>query len=187
MRIGFLGYDRTQTSLIGQMEPRHSVEQTSERVDDLSAFDLVISFGYRHILPQSVLGTAKRPVVNLHISYLPYNRGAHPNFWSWIEGTPCGVTVHEIDPGIDTGPIISQGTLDLEATGLTFRETYAMLFSEMERLFLQDAERILGGQYEAKPQISRGTYHNAADLPSWVDWDMRINDAVARYNSAPVT
>ncbi len=42
------------------------------------------------------------------MGYLPFNRGAHPNFWSFMEKTPSGVTMHEINSGIDKGKIIVQ-------------------------------------------------------------------------------
>ena len=38
----------------------------------------------------------------MHISYLPFNRGAHPNYWSFKDNSPKGVTIHFIDNGIDT-------------------------------------------------------------------------------------
>ena len=42
------------------------------------------------------------------MSFLPYNRGSHPNFWSFIDDTPKGITIHEIDEGADTGNIVFQ-------------------------------------------------------------------------------
>ena len=44
----------------------------------------------------------------MHNSYLPYNRGKNPYFWTFIEEKPYGVTIHKVDEGIDTGEIISQ-------------------------------------------------------------------------------
>ena len=52
------------------------------------------------------------PIVNLHKAYLPYNKGAHPNFWSFAENTPSGITIHVIDSGIDTGNIIYRKFID---------------------------------------------------------------------------
>ena len=48
------------------------------------------------------------------MSYLPYNRGAHPNFWSFVNNTVKGVTIHEIDQGIDTGKIILQKSIKFD-------------------------------------------------------------------------
>ena len=50
-------------------------------------------------------------MINLHISYLPYNKGAHPNFWSWVKNTPKGVSIHLISEKIDAGDIIFQKKL----------------------------------------------------------------------------
>ena len=175
MRIALLGYQ----SLRGLRDAEH----ISDPVSDLSEYDLAVSFGYRHILKQSVLDTAKRPVLNLHIAYLPFNRGAHPNFWSWYEGTPAGVTIHEIDAGVDTGPIIYQRKLNIP--DMTLRESHALLLEEMERLFAENADSLLSGNYTAVPQPLEGTCHRVRDLPDWVDWGMKISE-VREYGSEPL-
>ena len=77
----------------------------------LNKFKIVVSYGYNHIIPEKFI---TNNIYNLHISFLPYNRGAHPNFWSFIENTPSGVTIHKIDQGIDTGKIIFQKMIDFE-------------------------------------------------------------------------
>jgi methionyl-tRNA formyltransferase len=183
MRIGFLGYDRTRTVLIRFLEERgHEVTHAADRVEDLSRFDLVVSFGYRHLLRPPALATVVRPVLNLHISFLPYNRGAHPNFWSWVEGTPSGVSIHEIDAGIDTGPVVAQATLEGVHPGMTLRETHGLLIALAERLFRDHAVALLAGEYRACPQIGVGTHHSTRDLPAWMtNWDVSIRDAVAEY------
>lgn len=184
MQIAFLGYDRSHTLLIDALsEAGHDIAQMEGPVEDLSAYDLVISFGYRHILPEEVLATARRPALNLHIAYLPYNRGAHPNFWAHVENTPSGVTIHEIDTGIDTGPIVAQRFVNFEAEETTFAKTHARLLREAERLFLDTMEDLLAGNYTAKPQRGRGTVHSSAQLPPDVDWDADIEDTLAGLES----
>ena len=76
------------------------------KIHDTKGFHLFISFGYRHIITEKIIKKIKGPLINLHLSYLPYNRGAHPNFWSFVDNTPSGVSIVEIDKGIDTGPVI---------------------------------------------------------------------------------
>ncbi|MDI7864283.1 hypothetical protein MRS76_20295 [Rhizobiaceae bacterium n13] len=71
-RLLFLGYDRNQTRLVELIERfGWQVEHAAEPVHDLSGYDLAVSFGYRHILKAEALATARRPVLNLHIAYLP--------------------------------------------------------------------------------------------------------------------
>lgn len=184
-KVAFLGYDRKETSLVEEIERRgFDVEFHKDQLDDLSSFERVVSFGYRHLLKPEVLATSKYPVLNLHIAYLPYNKGAHPNFWSWVKGTPSGVTIHEIDAGIDTGPIVDQRQVSIEPDGLTFRDTYEILFREMETLFIERASSILNGSYRTTSQSGTGSFHRVADLPDWVSsWDMQVTDAIARYKN----
>lgn len=183
-RIAFLGYDESQTPLIAHLRKQgFEVDQRSDRVEELGEFELVVSFGYRHILRPHVLATARRPVINLHISYLPFNKGAHPNFWSWIENTPSGTTIHEVDEGIDTGATIDRRKLNADPSGLTFRDSYEMLVKQIEMAFVERCSEILTGTYRATPQSEPGTFHRASDLPEWMDtWDMPITDAIARYH-----
>lgn len=71
-------------------------------------FDLTVSYIYRYILMQDVINALNNNVVNIHNSYLPWNRGADPNIWSVLDGTPRGVTLHYIDNRLDHGDIIAQ-------------------------------------------------------------------------------
>lgn len=179
MLIGFLGYDRTQTRLIAALEKEGcAVDQSAAPVRDLSSYDLVVSFGFKHILRPAVLDTARRPALNLHISHLPYNRGYHPNFWAHMERTPHGVSIHEIDAGIDTGAIVRQREVRFEPDLDTFSATYLRLIGAIEDLFIDSLEAVLSGAYVARPQEEAGTFHLKSDLPSWMtDWTMRIDEA----------
>ena len=82
-RILFLGYSESETSIVSFMKDYgYEVEVFKGKVSDLSEFELVVSFGYKHILNKATLSTANRDPINLHVSFLPFNRGMHPNFWS---------------------------------------------------------------------------------------------------------
>ena len=47
---------------------------------------------------------------------LPYNRGMHPWYWSIVDETPAGVTIHFIDENIDEGHIIAQKEVLIDPT-----------------------------------------------------------------------
>ena len=120
-RILFLGYDQTQTALIDALiANKCAVDHTTDEIDAIKGYDCAISYGYKHIIKRRTLEHFQRPVFNLHISYLPYNRGAHPNFWSFYDNTPSGVTIHLIDNGIDTGPIVRQKYVNFKESDDTF-------------------------------------------------------------------
>ena len=66
--------------------------------------EFLVSHGYRHILAAPVLSALPHSAINLHISYLPWNRGAHPALWSVLEETP-GAHDPRDAPSVDTGPV----------------------------------------------------------------------------------
>ena len=182
-RVLFLGYDRSQTKIIDAvMEAGCEVHHTNQKVESAD-YDLIVSFGYRYILKRDFLDTVNCPILNLHISYLPYNKGAHPNFWSFYENTPSGVTIHLIDDGVDTGPIIFQRYVNFDEGERTFKETYFRLKEEIENLFLDNLETIIRGKWSAKQQRGKGTFHAVKDLPNEVGgWDVDIEDEIRRLD-----
>src|SRR5437870_6368516 len=133
-------------------------ERTEDRIDVefLRKFDLGVSYGYRHILPQEALDIC--PIINCHISYRPWNRGADPNVWSWIEGTPKGVSIHYMDRGIDTGPIICQKLTDMDDSE-TLSSSYKKLSRDMVALFVERWPEMRSNQLIPVPQNSKGTFH----------------------------
>lgn len=75
---------------------------------------LALYFAY--ILKEPVLSLFPEGIVNIHPSLLPYNRGTAPACWMIVDGTPAGVTLHYVDAGVDTGPIIEQQELSVDVT-----------------------------------------------------------------------
>ena len=142
--------------------------------------DLIISFGYRHILENEFISQCSCPIVNLHISYLPFNRGAHPNFWSFYDNTPSGVSIHLIDDGIDTGPILFQKKINF-VNEKTFVETHKRLLFEIENLFIDNIELIIQKNWNKKKQVGEGTFHLLKDLPKdFNGWDSVIEAEIKR-------
>lgn len=123
----------------------------------------IISYGYRHIISKEIIDLIYPRIINLHISYLPWNRGADPNLWSFIDETPKGVTIHLVDEGLDTGDILIQKEVefkDLETE--TLSSTYQILKKEIETLFMANWEKISTLKIEARPQLGKGSYHKSS-------------------------
>ena len=144
-------------------------------VNEISSYDWIISYGYRHIITEKILNASKNPIINLHISYLPYNRGAHPNYWSFKENTLKGVTIHFIDSGIDTGPILVQKKCQFNRDD-TLKTSYQKLKIEIEELFYLYFDKIVNHEISPIPQNKKGTFHKKSDLPADIDWNMNVND-----------
>lgn len=69
---------------------------------------LALSVNFMHRIGSQFLRAFPFGCINLHPSLLPYNRGTWPELWSIIEGTPGGVSLHYMDEGLDSGPVIDQ-------------------------------------------------------------------------------
>ena len=177
----FLGYNNKKTSLIKFLELK-KIKVKVHKNNNLSykiakKYDIIISFGYRKILSKKIISKLERPIVNLHISYLPYNRGSHSNFWSFVNNTPKGVTIHEIDDGIDTGNIIVRKKIKFKLNKKsTFKSTYKVLILEIEKLFKKNYKSILLKDYKPKKQLIKTKLNFKKDLPDFFNWNFPIKD-----------
>ena len=95
-------------------------------LDDLDAIcpDLIVSYNYKYLLTTDVIRRVHGKAINLHISFLPYNKGYHPYVWSFLENTPKGVSIHYIDEGIDSGDIIVQEMIYIDEEKETLKSGY---------------------------------------------------------------
>jgi len=130
--------------------------------------DFIVSFGHRKIIREPHIGRFAGRMINLHISWLPCNRGADPNFWSWFDRTTKGVTLHQIDAGIDTGPIHCRYQPHFDENE-TLATSYAKLMDGAVRLFLAAWPHLRIGAIEATPQPSaQASCHDSRDKePLW--------------------
>jgi len=71
--------------------------------------DAVVVNGTR-IISKNVLSAINAPFINTHMGITPKYRGVHGGYWALANGDPdnCGVTVHLVDQGIDTGGVLYQ-------------------------------------------------------------------------------
>src|SRR5439155_23145548 len=86
--------------------------------DELRALspDLIVVAAYGLILPQAVLDIPSKGCLNVHASLLPKYRGASPIAFAILAGEAhTGVTIMLMDAGLDTGPILSQRAIPVEA------------------------------------------------------------------------
>jgi methionyl-tRNA formyltransferase len=76
--------------------------------------DMIIVNGTRIISKKIIDGVGIR-MVNMHVGITPKYRGVHGGYWALANGDKenCGVTAHLIDPGIDTGGVISQRVIEI--------------------------------------------------------------------------
>ena len=105
---------------------------------------IVVVNGTRIISRQTLTATSAR-FINMHAGITPLYRGVHGAYWALVERQPeaCGVTVHEVDPGIDTGTVLAQQLI--QPTGMDNFITYPLLqiargIPELKRVIAETAE-----------------------------------------------
>lgn len=116
------------------------------------------------MIPEGVLRLMPGRIINLHTSFLPFNRGSAPNFFSFWDNTPKGVTIHLVDQGLDTGDILCQRQLTFDESRETFASTYDKLLAAIQELFRENWEKIKTGELAPRRQAGEGTCHRLKDL-----------------------
>lgn len=177
-----LGYKPNEFGIADRLEDLGlAVSFSDQVVSSLSEYDLVVSFGYRFLISPQTLQSAQCPVINLHTSFLPHNRGAHPIFWACLMGERTGVTIHELDSGLDTGNIYVQRAVPLPVEEITFREAYALMLGEMEDLFQDSVEQIVSERIAGTKQSFVTPSKKTSDLPKeFRGWDTTIGPETRR-------
>lgn len=114
--------------------------------------DVALVMAYGRILPAQVLAVPRRGCVNLHASLLPKYRGAAPIQWAIIQGeTETGVSLMQMDAGMDTGPVFAMRRLAVgsDETAGELAARLALLAAEMVQ---QDLARAVSGELTPAPQ-----------------------------------
>jgi methionyl-tRNA formyltransferase len=136
----------------------------------------VAAFG--QILQASVLDLPPHGCLNLHASLLPSYRGAAPIPAAILAGDDTtGVTIMQMDEGMDTGPILAQAecTIAIDDTTASLTARLAMLGA---RLLVETLPLWLAGQVRAIPQDeSQATYcHPLRKEEGRLDWNESAED-----------
>jgi methionyl-tRNA formyltransferase len=190
MKIIFLGPDKEyqETIIKFLLEQGNIVDRFEDQLNYNSIveakYNYIISFGYRHIIRKKILNYFDCKSINLHISYLPWNRGADPNLWSILEDTPKGVTIHQIDEGLDTGKIFCQKEVSFSENE-TLSSSYKMLCSEIVSLFIKNWSKIESKELKPEKQRGPGSYHKTSDKEEYMglldlDWNEKIDKLIGK-------
>ena len=149
--------------------------------------DIVISYRYRYIISADIVTEYSDKILNLHISYLPYNRGASPCFWSIVDNTKKGVTIHMIDEGLDTGDILYQSEINPEKSE-TLRQYYNRMNNEIQNLFILKWHKIKNLNFiKQKQDNSKATLHTVEQTRQFMaqlelnnKWDTTIEEVMMK-------
>ena len=121
--------------------------------------DLIIVAAFGQLLKPAILDLPAHGCLNVHASLLPRWRGAAPIPASILAGDPeTGVTIMQMDPGLDTGPILAQDQIPIDPV-----ETTASLTGKLallgKDLLIETLPPYLAGSLQARTQGSVGITH----------------------------
>ena len=136
--------------------------------------DILVSMSFDQILRRPILDATPLGFINCHAGALPFYRGRNPLNWALINGEKrFGVTVHQVDEGIDTGSVIVQ---DFSPIGID--DTYASLLKQAHELcaitLVEALSKIHEGNVVFTPQIdisNKYTYFSRRRSgDEWINW-----------------
>ena len=125
--------------------------ETVKVLEDTPA-DAIVVIAFGQIVPPSILHMKKYGCINVHGSLLPKYRGAAPIQWAVIDGEKeSGVTIMQMDEGLDTGDMLLKGSVVLDE-----KETSGSLFDKLSALgaslCVEALEKLEKGELQAEKQ-----------------------------------
>jgi len=123
--------------------------------------DLMVVVAYGQILPQTILDLPKFGCLNVHTSLLPKYRGAAPIQWAIADGeAETGVTIMQMDAGLDTGPVLSIRRTPILPTddSQVLHDRLAQLGAELLAETIPD---FVAGKIQPQPQPAVGSTYAA--------------------------
>ena len=120
-----------------------------------------------------------KKLYNIHFSLLPKFRGCHTNYYQIVKGEKkSGVTLHEIDKGIDTGNIIDSISFKISINSTAF-DNYNNLLKKSVLIFKRNFLKIFENRYSSKKQkIDKGSYFSRKS----VNYSKLINFKMIKNN-----
>lgn len=146
--------------------------------------DVLCLSNFSFLLPEEVLSLPRLGTVNLHLSILPRHRGPNPWLWMFHDGDATGgATVHLVDAGEDTGPILGLREYDVPR-GITASELADRVLPEAATLLADVLDGLAGGALRPVPQPSAEGLRRARFVPpgeALIDWGSWPAERVADF------
>jgi methionyl-tRNA formyltransferase len=143
--------------------------------------ELLVVVAYGLILPRAVLAIPRLGCLNIHASLLPRWRGAAPIQRAILAGDPeTGVTIMQMDAGLDTGPILAQHATRIEPAA-TSAALHDVLARQGAALLLDVIGALEGGTATPHAQSTEGVSyaHKLEKREAMIDWSTDAS-AIAR-------
>ena len=123
--------------------------------------DAAVVIAYGLILPQPILDAPRLGCFNVHGSLLPRWRGAAPIQRALLAGdVETGITIMQMDAGLDTGPMLVEGRTPISAAD-TAADLHDRLAAMGARLMVEALDGVAAGALKPRPQPAEGATYAA--------------------------
>lgn len=170
---------KLQASAVKQLAESHDIPvfqphslKTPESQKELADLqpDVMVVVAYGQILPQAILDIPKWGCLNVHGSLLPRWRGAAPIQRAiWAGDSETGVTIMQMDQGLDTGPMLLKRALPIEP-----QDTSASLYEKLAELgpqaLLEALEKLPQLQAQKQDDTQANYAHKLTKEEAKLDW-----------------
>lgn len=171
----------------------NSIKNEPKFIEELNSIkpDIIVVAAYGQILPQSVLDIPVHGCINIHGSILPEYRGAAPMQYAILEGkAETGVTIMQMERGLDTGDIISVSKVSVDRKDIiTLSEELAECGA---KLVVETIELISSGQatYTKQDDSASSYAHMISKEDGYTDFSSsatEIDNKVRAFKAWPGT
>jgi folate-dependent phosphoribosylglycinamide formyltransferase PurN len=122
----------------------------------------VIVVNGTRIISRKILTAIKSPFINTHAGITPMYRGVHGAYWALVNNDEenCGVTIHLVDPGIDTGEVIYQSAIKVNKKDTFISYPLKQLAAGIP-LLMQSIDDSLNGELKTTQSVGKSElwYH----------------------------
>jgi methionyl-tRNA formyltransferase len=169
--LGELGVTVTRVPTLNGEEARDALRRLGA--------DVAVSLE-NALIEEATFSLPEHGTINVHHGAVPEYRGGPPVFWELADGRHrVGFTVHRIDSGIDTGPVLAEGEVPIVRRH-TLRATLEATIPTLHEASLDLLEQVLralaGGGLEERPQHAGGRLRTTPTLRDYLRVRRRLRE-----------
>lgn len=164
---------------------RHSSPEGREALES-HGIDYALLASSARLIREPLLGEGAPGIINAHFAHLPRHRALDAMAWSLLDDSPTGLSLHLVDAGIDTGPLLGFHEVP-PRPGDTLHALEARMDEEKPPAFLGIVERLERGEIVPAPQDPEaGTHHRPMTVQELLQAESALQRRIAEGRAQTV-
>lgn len=146
----------------------HFGEFSTEFIKE-NAINAILSDRNGYLIPDEIVNLVEGKVYNTHPSLLPLHRGWQPVFFSVLEDSPIGVSIHQVNSGLDKGLLVAQEQVKVSPDD-NLKTIHTKCRLGILRLLLENWPTMLSGTAPLFDQTGSGCYHKKTEFEYYFNY-----------------